>query len=622
MCLSAVSAGAVITGEFGLQTRAAVTVKKSIPLQYHGGPVLHSSVAYTIYWDPVGTYRGDWKEVINEYFKNVGSASGSLEDVFAVDGQYTDSGGYAANQSVYRGSYTDENAYPTSENCTEAATYACITDTQIRAELQRVIASGDLPGATGTPVYYVLTPPGVTVCTSAVGGHCSDSTSEETPNGICGYHSVINPGGAGQAIYAVQPWVAGDAGLYIESESPLSTSGFKAADLACQENNEPLEEPNQLQGLNPFGNYAEGLADVIVNDLSIEQTNIVVDPLLNGWYQKETDAEQSDMCQFAFGPPPETSSKQNAYTHAATRTNETINGGHYFVQWGFDSVGLLARHEYICWSGVSLVPQFTAPNPVNVGDVVGFDATESNITLDAKGTGLSAEEPFVPAIYKWNFGDGTVVSGANDASEFHAYRSPGAYDAVLTVTDSGGNSASFSQTITVNGASTPGAGAQAATGAGAGAGAGGGAGGGSGSGAGTGAPGSGGASPSNPVASQSVLSHSLSRATNSGLVVRYSVNEQATGHFEVLLAASIARRIGLHYPLAKGLPKGTPAQEVIAKALLVTSKGGHSTMKIELGKVTAKRLRQLGKVSLMLRLILRGPGGGSTTVLSKISLSH
>ena len=36
-----------------------------------------------------------------------------------------------------------------------------------------------------------------------------------------------------------------------------------------------------------------------------------------------------------------------------------------------------------CLSGVGLVPQFTAPNPVNAGEIVGFDGMESNITLNA-----------------------------------------------------------------------------------------------------------------------------------------------------------------------------------------------------------------------------------------------
>ena len=624
LCLWAAPAGAVISGEFGVQTRSEVKVNQEAPLQYHGGPVLHSSVAYAIYWDPVGTYRGDWKELINEYFKNVGSESGSLNDVFALESQYTDKTGRAANQSVFRGSYTDEDPYPTSERCGDAARFACITDAQIRTELEHVIAIGALPGATGTPVYYVLTPPGVTVCTKVSGGECSDSTAtgSEPPNGMCGYHSAIEPSGSKPVIYAVQPWVAGDAGQELLTETPLSTSGVTDDVLACQDDAEPLEEPNQIEGPDPWGNFASALADVIVSDLSVEQSDIVVDPLLDGWYQENEGAkvEQGDMCQWRYGPPPEKVPTVNEFTHAATRTNETIDGQNYFVQWEFNSTGVISHNTFGCWSGASLVPQYTAPNPVNVGDVVGFDGTESNMTLDAKATGLPADEPYTPAVYTWNFGDGATVSGTGDASVFHAYSSPGTYTATLTVTDSGGNSGSFSQQITVNGSGSP---SSTIGGGGSGSGVGSGSGSGGGSGGGSGSPGTaGGKSTVNPVANQSVLSHSLARATGSGLVVRYAVNEQATGHFEVLLAASVARRLGLHYPLAQGLPKGTPAQEVVAKALLVTAKGGHSTMKIHFGKVTAKRLRKLGKVSLLLRLVLRSAGGGSTTVLSKISLSH
>ena len=608
----------MIVGEYGIQRRAAPTINTSEPLQYHGGPVLHSSVAYTIYWDPVGTYRGDWKELINEYFKQVGTESGTLNDVFALDTQYTDSTGRAANQSVFRGSYTDEDAYPSSGNCGATHEFACITDAQIRAELQHVIALGALPGATGTPVYYVLTPPGVTVCTKASGGECSNSTAggSEAPNGMCGYHSAIEPGGAKPVVYAVQPWVAGDAGEELLSETPLDTSNVTSDVLACQDDAEPLEEPNQIEGPDPWGNFASALADVIVSDLSVEQSNVVVDPLLTGWYQEATEAEQGDMCQWRYGPPPENPPPVNEYTHASTRTNETIDGQKYFVQWEFNSTGVISHHTFGCWSGASNDPKYTAPNPVNVGDVVGFDGTESNMTLNAKPTGLP-DEPYTPAVYTWSFGDGAGVSGTGDASVFHAYSSPGAYTATLTVTDSGGNDASYSQQIAVNGATSPsatsGGGGNSGSGSGGGSNGGGSKGGGS---------NGGGKGPVNPVASQSVLSHSLAKATGSGLAVHYSVNEQATGHFEVLLAASVARRLRLHYPLAKGLPKGTPPQEVVAKALLVTAKGGHSTMKIRFGRVTAARLHRLGRVSLMLRLVLRGPGGGATTVLSKISLAH
>ena len=50
---------------------------------------------------------------------------------------------------------------------------------------------------------------------------------------------------------------------------------------------------------------------------------------------------------------------------------------------------------------------------------------------------------------------------------------------------------------------------------------------------------------------------------------------------------------------------------MIAKAILITTKGGHSTVKIQFGKKTAARLRRLHKVSLMLRLVVRNASSGS-----------
>jgi hypothetical protein len=609
--LFASSANAVITGGVGEQRRAQPTVNLE-PLQYHGGPVLHSSDAYTIYWDPNRAYRGDWKERINGYFKNVGAESGGLGDVFALNSQYHDASGRAANQSTFRGSYTDEDPYPTSGNCSEAAEYACLTNAQIQAELQHVISIGALPGATGPPVYYVLTPPGVVVCTDNGGsGNCSNSTA--TPaNGICGYHSAIDPGGANPIVYGVQPWVAGSAGLFIESENPLKTSGATEADLACQGDVAPLEEPNQLDGLNPWGNYAAGLADVIINDLSVEQNNIVIDPLLNGWYQTATASEQSDMCQSNFGPAPKEVPSPNPETHAAQRTNESINGQSYFIQWAFSSTLLTSGRGYFCWSGVANQPHFTAPNPVNSGDVIGFDGTETLLTLDAKTTGLPGDEPYVAPIYTWDFGDGTGVSGPADASVFHTYRYGGTYNAKLTVVDSGNNGASYEELITVVGPAPPGSG-------------------GSGSGSSSAStttgsatnPGASAKAAAKPKATQTVASHSLASVLRNGLVINYSVSERVAGRFEVLLASSIAKKLGVQGARATGLAKGTPAQTIIAKAILVTTKGGHSSYKIKFSKATATRLRKLGKVSLMIRMVVHnGANPAPTTVLDTVKLAR
>ena len=316
--LHAAPAKAVVTGTLGVQQREPLNESALLtggPLQYHGGPVLHSSDVYVVYWDPIGSYRGDWERSIDEFFVNVGAESGHLGDVFALDGQYADGTGRAANQLTFRGSYKDEDAYPVIGNCTEPPVHVCLTDAQIQAELHHVITSvaPPLPGATGTPIYYMLTPPGVTVCTGRGSpSTCSNSTALETEaetekhpsnTGICGYHSAIGLGGANPIPYVVQPWVAGTAGLFIESNNPLVTSPSSEDVLGCQDR-VALTEPNQLDGLNPFGNYAAGLSDVIINDLSIEQRDVTVDPFMNGWYQTATDGEQGDICEFNFGPPP------------------------------------------------------------------------------------------------------------------------------------------------------------------------------------------------------------------------------------------------------------------------------------------------------------------------------
>src|SRR5207302_9845886 len=127
-------------------------------------PVLHSLSTYAIYWDPQDYYHGDWEGVIDNFLANLGIAAGQLSNVFSVDTQYRDSTNQGAtSHSSFRGAYTDTNAYPASA-CThphppEAAAplqeghAVCLTDGQIRSQLQTFIAQHGLPAGMGT-IYY------------------------------------------------------------------------------------------------------------------------------------------------------------------------------------------------------------------------------------------------------------------------------------------------------------------------------------------------------------------------------------------------------------------------------------------------------------------------------------
>ena len=661
-----------------------------------GDPVLASNKTYAIYWDPTYHYHNDWEGVIDKFFQNMGSASGSLASVFAVDAQYTDAANqHAAYASTFMGAYTDTDPYP-AKTCEdphplEGESYphkepdaiTCLTNAQLETELKLFIADHKLPTGMGA-IFYLLTPPGVTVCLDAGGstGHCSDyeAKAESYEHSFCSYHSDINPGnpangGPSTILYAAIPWIAG--GFGDNHLAPVDrTGGYECQDGGFNPAGKPIEEkekikihtkeeeekfkteneketrereeaealelekphqqePNQVACPSPDGFCDTGLADLIISQIGAEQQNIATDPLLNAW-QDSSGNEATDECRDFFAPVLGGSVTASPETFAGTLFNQTLAGGNYYLNDAFNLASLKLPYPGIpCLPGIRLEPKFTAPNPVNSGEVVGFDGMESEITLNegTAYTGTSPKETY--ATYKWNFGDGSpevtgYAPGAPTqnspetspcptwltpcaASTFHAYQYGGTYNVTLTVTDTGGNKETVTEPITVNGAGPPPPPPAPS-------------GGGSGSTPGTSTPGSTTTGTTvntpgpAPVASAAAVPSSLRKTTKKGLLVSYSVNQQVAGHFEVLLAASIAHRLGLHFPLATGLPAGTPAQVVIGKAILITTRGGRGALKIQFGKVTGKRLRRLGKVSLMLRLNVRNSSGGTTTVLSTFTL--
>ena len=603
-------------------------------LQWHGGPIDSATYVYVIYWDAVKSYHSDQMRLIDEYMHNVGADSGKLGNVFALNAQYRSATGERASYDVtFRGAYTDTTAYPVS-GCSEPKIQPrCLTDAQIRAELKRFILANGLP--TGRQiVYYVLTPEAVTVCLDQGAGsrNCSTSSKEleeeeeDTTGpaleatGFCGYHSVIEPGAETPIVYAVQPWVAGHAG-HVLNESPLQTRLPTGATLACQ-NGKTLVEPNQQTTFTRNSDYETGLADVLINDLSLEQADIMDDPMLtSGWYQEGSNAEQSDMCRWVFGAKNEEEKKKEEKkkegTQAETLATQEIGEVNYYLQFGYDSTAISSGHGATCWDGVENKPHFTATNVVKGDDVVAFDALESSITLSANLTPpLPGNEPFTAPEYEWQFGDGSSVGPTVEASVFHTYQYAGNYMVTLKVTDSGGYTRSFSAVTPVGsppapippppptpGVTPPPAGSSVGAGTGV-----------------TGSPAAGA-----PAITQSVLSRSLKKAVQLGLAIHYNVNEQVAGNAEALLNSATAARLGIKGRTATGLPKGYPREIVIAGKVLVTTRAGQGTIRIRFPATIAKRLAKAHRVKLTLRFVLRSKstaGVRTTTTLSTVVLSH
>jgi hypothetical protein len=627
LLLIAAPAGAVVTTvgahEYGIEPQIAAGSGSEYakPLSDGGGPVVHSNAPYAIYWDPGDGYAA-WEGLTAGYLEKIGLASGSRGDVYAVATQYRESPATTPTpassnyNSAFRGAYTDVDHYPSpnTEPCTEAQ--PCnLTDAQIRTELSKYILANNLPTGlnsttTPTPIYFIFTPPHVNLCIEGTTENCSTAASIDP---LCSYHSFTSVGGA-TVLYAVLPWTAV---------------------TKCQDGS-GLEEPNKSP------------ADVVVNEIADEQIATVSDPLFTGWHDTMVETgntdEVPDKCRNSFLPL--------IGETAGEEFNQSIEGGNYYLNDEFDQAALYDPYPgNPCINDVTIAPEFTAPNPVKAGVPVTFNASESYVDL-----GITK--------YHWEFGDGetaevncegrtptyrripaecTTSSGTGNpnsvASIVHKYTYGGTYNVTLRVTDDGGNEEIVTHPITVEGPAKPeekgsetGSGSGSTTG------------GGSGTTPGTTSPAASttgsttgtstttsgtGSSPAKPipgpVASAAVISRSLATALKKGLVIGYSVNEQVAGQFQVLLASSLAKRIGLHGPAATGLAPGSVPSIVIGKAILVTTMGGRNTVKISFGKKTAAKLRKLGTVPLTIRLIVRNAASRNpqtTTVISAVTLSH
>jgi PKD repeat protein len=400
-------------------------------LSYHGGPVLHSSAPYLVFWTPSGESMPSGSEsLLERYFSDVAADSGKATNVYAVDRQFTDAAGFADNQQTFSASgqsIVDTQAYPSLDatNCQDTNEPTCLTDAQLQAEVQRLITADGLPTdgstsapelSTNAPIYFVVLPADVNVCFGGSGGAttCSD-------NAFCAYHSSFTDANGDSVLYAAIPTVD-------EASNPKS----------CQyDGNTAVQEPN--------GN----VADVVIKYMSHEDNETITDPLGTAWWNSSSGNEDGDNCNFYGSFSPAQGSNPNAFTPtlggsagtgnpypAGNLYNQPINDDKYYMQSEWSNGDGNCEMQP---SAGTITPSFTVPTgPDAVGSALGFDPASST-----SANSISSAT--------WDFGDGTAPAFqvGSPTTVSHTYTHAGTYDVKLTLVDNRGNLATTSQSVSV-----------------------------------------------------------------------------------------------------------------------------------------------------------------------------
>ena len=431
------------------------------PLCYHGGAVLPGNETYALTWDPDRRYWATTKQYVEQFLSDVGAASGSFGSPFAVTPQYMGSNGRAGNVSLYAGGCTDYGNptndpsqggyscqfganrssgtgynYPIDDpnighnDCTATGTNSwgptpngplgtgasddvCLTDGDIKAELQRMLPQMGLPGGNAVksgiqlqPLVDVLLPSGVEVCLDPAGHVCSaNSDSASTQAQFCSYHSQVQLGNR-EVTYVVQPWTA-----------------HLGQGIGCDDSDAPnITLPADVTKV------AQQVADKLVSPLSQSEIAAITDPGLDAWYGYDSAENGTEI-----------NDNGCAQLGGDGLDNVTLNGTTYALQREFNNAGAMETdpNALPCTPSVMLNPTFVVPGPVEPGDNLVFDGSVTASTLMIHN-----------GDYSWNFGDGTTGTGP---SVYHTYAKGGNYPVTLSVKDRGGNTATITQTVQVLG---------------------------------------------------------------------------------------------------------------------------------------------------------------------------
>jgi hypothetical protein len=355
--------------------------------------VLHRNRTHLIFWEPAGSglsFDPGYESLVETFLHNVAAASRSPGNVYGLTGQYRDDVGPAAYVSSYGGAVVATDPLPPN-GCSEPPATGpgwqyCLTDSQLQREIEHVVRTDALP--TGhNDVYFLVTPDGLGNCFRATSKNCALGGDA---NGYCAYHSQTNDG---LVLYAVIPYNA---------------------------------VPGHCQSDNPRPNAST--ADPALSTISHEHSEMITDPTGYAWIEPQSGDEDGDLCLTSFGP--------DIGGMGSTAWNETINGGHYYLQEEWSNA------DGACEPRAKADGLWFSIRPVR--------GRPGTFTFAARAR---ARDGAIVA-YQWFFGDRRISRGRR---VIHHYGHLGSYRVVLRTTDSWGNWSFYARAAVVSGGGAGGA---------------------------------------------------------------------------------------------------------------------------------------------------------------------
>ena len=378
--------------------------------------VMPSTTTYFVYWQPPGApaFPAGYESGITTFFKGLEHDNGGDQNFYSVLTQYG-----VRYETHFGKALTDKDPYPAeSPECAaeKTPTKPCVTDLQIQAELKSLVKGDELPDQVfeqgqepfsgPTHAYFVLLPPGVSVC-DATREEVNEQGQKSLHTGygcslvqFCSYHQSVRSVSESEALtYAAMPYVSGMT--------------------ACED----TQHPN-------------GVSDGELPFMEHEFAEMITDPLLIGWFNAPTvgDEEVADICdgRWAFGNEA-FAQKMKWGTPLGTAPNgalynQVINGRDYWL------AQMYSNATETCVQRKALPPVVSA-----LSTPTGPETGGTTVTI----TGLNFKAPEVTAV---KFGNEPAtsfsVASAKSLKAVVPASSPGTVD--ITLTNEAGQSVAVS----------------------------------------------------------------------------------------------------------------------------------------------------------------------------------